>query len=71
MIAARVDDGKTFSNLIKFGRVTHQKRRVGMLLTLGSANRDYRGNVNIRLKGQKVSRSAQLLLITHFGHIEN
>ena len=35
-MAARVDDGKTLSNLIQFGRVTNQKRRVGMLLTLGA-----------------------------------
>ena len=33
--------------------------------------RDYEGNVNIRLKWQKVSQSAQLLSVTHFGHIEN
>ena len=34
-------------------------------------NRDYKGNINIRLKWQKVSQSAQLLLVTHFGHFEN
>lgn len=36
VMAAHVDDRKTFSNLIQFGRGTNQKRRVGMLLTLGA-----------------------------------
>ena len=35
-MAARVEDSKTFLSLIQFGRMTNQKRRVGMLLTLGA-----------------------------------
>ena len=35
-MADGVDDQKALVNLIQFGRVTNQKRRVGMLLTLGA-----------------------------------
>ena len=35
-MAARIEDQENFSSLIQFGRVINQKKRVGMLLTLGS-----------------------------------
>ena len=35
-MAARIEDQENLSSLIQLGRVTNQKKRVGMLLTLGS-----------------------------------
>ena len=36
VVAARVNDRETLSSLLQFGRITNQKRRVGMLLELGA-----------------------------------
>ena len=35
-MVARVNDRKTLSSILQFGRITNQKRRVGMMLELGA-----------------------------------
>ena len=36
VVAARINDRANLSSLLQFGRITNQKRRVGMLLELGA-----------------------------------
>ena len=36
VLAARVHDSKSLSHIIQFGQAANQKRRVGMLLALGT-----------------------------------
>ena len=36
VVAARINDRENLSSLLQFGRITNQKRRVGMLLELGA-----------------------------------
>ena len=65
MIAARVENREALANLLQFGQRTNQKRRVGMLLELGtSVGLETDGNVSFLIGARLDDGGKQFLCPT-------